>query len=96
MKLRDLGLSYEAAVHGIQSAIAYDMKNGGRATEPKHMRVGVDTSKAEMAGLATILIEKGVFTVEEYVEVMRRAVNEEVAMREAEISAKVGRKVDLR
>lgn len=82
--MRDLGLSYEAAAHGVQTAIAYDMGQGRKATEPKHMRTGIDLSKAEQAGLAKLLIDKGLFTIEEYVEAMRIAVNEEVALREEE------------
>lgn len=84
MKLRDLGLSYEAAAHGVQTAIAYDMANGCEVTEPKHMRVGIDMSKADMLGLVHLLIEKGVISEAEYIEAMRLSANEELAMREAE------------
>jgi len=83
-KLRDLGLSYEEAAHGVQTAIAYDMERGRKATEPKHMRVGIDMSKADMLGLAVLLIEKGIITPDEYVEAMRLSANEELAMREEE------------
>jgi hypothetical protein len=82
--MADLGLSYEEAMHGVQSAIAYEMGqavvNGHRhpPTEPKHLRVGVDGSKSDQGGLATLLIEKGVFTLEEYQEAMRLAANEEL------------------
>lgn len=84
MKLNDLGLSYEEAAHGVQSAIAFDIGKGGKAAEPKHMRVGIDMSKADMLGLVTLLIEKGVFTEVEYIEAMRLAANHELAMREAD------------
>lgn len=83
-KIIDLGLSYEAAAHGVQTAIAYAMSLGSGATTPKHMRVGIDMQKAEMGGLAHLLIQKGVFTSEEYVEAMRLAANSELAMREDE------------
>jgi hypothetical protein len=83
VKMRDLGLTYDQAAHGVQTAIAYVMENGGTPTTPKHLRVGVDMSKADMMGLATLLISKGVFTPEEYVEHLRLAANEELAMREA-------------
>lgn len=86
-KLRDLGLTYEQAGHGVQTAVAYDMHNAASpnhgATEPKHLRVGLDMSKSDQMGLATLLMDKGVFTPEEYVEYMRLAANEELAQREA-------------
>lgn len=81
---KDLGLSYQEAVHGIQTAIAYDMGRGRKTTEPKHMRTGIDLSKAEQGGLAMLLVDKGVFTWQEYAEYMRLAANHELAMREAE------------
>jgi len=83
-KLRDLGLTYEEAAHGVQTAVAYDMANGRKATEPKHMRTGIDLSKSDMLGLVTLLIEKGVFTLDEYAEFIRLSTNEELAMREEE------------
>jgi hypothetical protein len=82
MKMRDLGLTYEQAAHGVQTAIAFDMENGGKAATPKHLRVGVDMSKADMLGLTMLLISKGIITQEEYAEHMRLAANEELAMRE--------------
>jgi hypothetical protein len=90
-RLRDLGLTYEQAAHGVQSAINHDMVKigGGRSSEPKHMRVGIDMTKADMIGLAMLLIDKGVFTEAEHIEYMRLAANEELAMREAEYNGKV-------
>ena len=82
-KMRDLGLTYEQAAHGVQTAIAFDMENGGKAATPKHLRVGVDMSKADMMGLAMLLISKGVFTLAEYTEHMRLAATEEWPQREA-------------
>jgi hypothetical protein len=86
--MRDLGLSYEQAAHGVQTAIAYAMEKGGTATEPKHLRVGIDMEKSDMLGLVELLIAKGVFTSAEYLEYVRLAANEELAMREAEYGGK--------
>jgi hypothetical protein len=96
--MRDLGLSYEAAMHGVQSAIRYEMTQQGlpddasaaaykyeddhigrMATMLKHLRVGLDARASDAGGLAALLIAKGVFTSEEYVEHMRLAANEELA-----------------
>lgn len=59
---------YTAAAHRVQTAIEFGV--APKAMEPKHMRVGIDMSKADMAGLARLLIEKGVFTLEECVAAM--------------------------
>lgn len=83
--LKDLGLSYEVAAHGVQSAIATDLAEGRTsAVEPKHLRVGVDMSKSDMLGLTCLLIDKGIISQDEYLEYMRLGANTELAMREAE------------
>jgi hypothetical protein len=96
--MKDLGLSYEEAAHGVQCAILTDMNGFERcaAVEPKHMRTGIDMSKADMLGLAALLMDKGVITHDEYVEYMRRAANQEVAMREEEAFQKYGRRISFR
>jgi hypothetical protein len=80
--VRDLGLSYAAALHGIQSAVKFEVEhtvNRGTLEHVKHLRVGIDARAADAQGLATLLIAKGVFTAEEYAEHMRLAANEELA-----------------
>ena len=84
MQFRDLGLSYEEAAHGVQSAIKYEMEHDAhKATRPhietfKHLRTGLDCRASDAAGLAQLLIDKGVFTQDEYIESMRIAMNEEL------------------
>lgn len=77
--MRDLGLTYEQAMHGVQAGIAYAIGEGQTLAEPKHLRVGVDSSLSVHYGLCKLLIDKGVFTENEYMEAMRLAANEEVA-----------------
>lgn len=77
----DLGLSYESAMHGVQSAIAAFYMD---SAEPKHLRVGVDSCFVTDRALANLLIDKGVFTTEEYVEYCRLAANMEVHERQEE------------
>lgn len=82
MKLRDLGLSYEQAAHGVQSAIKYEMEERGwrgNENEWKHLRAGIDMRAAEAAGLVQLLIQKGILTEDEYLEAMRLSANEELA-----------------
>jgi hypothetical protein len=84
LRRADLGLSYEAAAHGVQTAIKFDMDQGGKATEPKHMRTGIDMSKSDQMALVSLLIDKGLFTLQEYEEYLRLAANSELHTRERE------------
>lgn len=83
-RLKDLGLTYKEAAHGVQSHIAYGIQIGEHATEPKHLRLGIDMEKADTLGLVCLLMDKGVITPEEYHEYLRRAANHELAMRQDE------------
>jgi hypothetical protein len=89
--MKDLDLTYVEALHGVQTAILYDMHNNEehKATEPKHLRVGVDMSKSDMLGLVSLLMDKGVITEEEYLEYIRLAANQELHMREQEWRSKL-------
>ena len=93
MEMKDLGLSYEEAAHGVQSAIKYELENStGRDTldQIKHLRVGIDCRAADMLGLAMLLMQKGVFTQAEYLEHMRLAMNAELARYEEHVRKKFG------
>lgn len=81
----DLGLSYEAALHGVQSAVAFEMSRpeSRSATEPKHLRVGINSAMIDCASVARLLMAKGIFTAEEYFEALRLEANHELATYEA-------------
>jgi hypothetical protein len=81
MIIKDLGLTYEEACHAMQTGVAYEMGHPERrrATEPKHLRVGVNSAMIETSTLAYLLIQKGVFTMKEYTEALRLMMNSEVA-----------------
>lgn len=83
MQKLDQGLTYEEAAHGVQTSIATN-PHYYRSTEPKHMRTGIDMSKADTLGLVSLLIDKGIFTKEEYVEYIRLSANVELTMRESQ------------
>lgn len=82
---------YVRAAHRIQTAIA--AKHGSLEQTPKHLRVGVDLSKVDQAGLATLLMAKGVFTEEEYLKALADAAEREADMRQAELSEQYGKPV---
>jgi hypothetical protein len=83
------------ASHAIQTGIAYEMSRGDEATHPKHLRTGIDTAKAEQAGLASLLISMGVFTIDQYYAAIADALEAEVARYESIIEQKYGVKVTL-
>lgn len=80
MSLQDLGLTYEQALHGIQTAIKYVMENvDSKFVQPKHLRVGIDSAHVTDLAITSLLIKKGIITKEEYIEEVRLAMNHELA-----------------
>lgn len=88
---------YRAAAHAMQSGVAMEMNYPERAsaTEPKHLRVGVNSAMVNDVALATLLIEKGIITKPEYHEAVASAMEDEARRYEASISQRVGGKVTL-
>lgn len=77
---------YMNAAHAMQSAVNFFMEQGiATDTTPKHLRVGVNSMMVESSTLATILMEKGVFTLEEYYERLADMMEQEVKMYEASL-----------
>ena len=80
---------YFDAAHAVQSGLAMLEQTNRRMFQPKHLRVGVDTSKAEQGGLAALLIRKGVFTEAEYIASMADAMEDEQRRLERELNVKL-------
>lgn len=81
---KDLGLTYEEALHGMQSGVFHEMNKGAdKSTTPKHLRVGINSSMISDAALAYLLIKKGIITEEEYKEELRLVANNELALYES-------------
>jgi hypothetical protein len=78
---------YAAAGHAMQTAVAIKMQHDGSETEPKHLRVGVNSALSSQGGLVTLLIAKGVFTLEEYSTAMADAMEREVETYREELIA---------
>ena len=79
-----------ALQHAVQTGIAYEIEQGGSAATPKHLRVGVDTALVDAGALVMLLIEKGVFTMEEYQTKRLEYWKREVEAYEARLSASLG------
>jgi hypothetical protein len=72
---------YLKAIHGVQSAIAYEIGAGlSTDTTPKHLRVGVNSAMVNDKALTVLLMKKGLFTQEEYVAAVADAAEDELAM----------------
>jgi hypothetical protein len=57
---------YAQAMHGVQSAIAFEIGTGVMNADHKHLRVGIDSAHVSQGALAELLVEKGLITVDEY------------------------------
>lgn len=81
----------------MQAGVAQEMNVPGRqsATEPKHLRVGVNTALIEGSAVAKILIEKGVFTELEYFTAIGDLLQREVDDYERRLSQHYGTKITL-
>lgn len=86
---------YLAALHAIQSGIAYMINSNPSIVDPKHLRVGIDSALVNDAATARLLIAKGVFTSEEYYEELVLEAEREVKRSEAEISKLLGADIKL-
>ena len=93
--IEDAKARYVRAVHAMQSGVAMMMSLDPKATQPKHLRVGVNSSMVDHAGLVALLIEKGVITDEEYISKIADAMEREVALYEAELTVRTGAEIHL-
>lgn len=79
---------YERAAHRVQTAIA---TNPDRPRDQyKDLRTGLDMRAADAAGLAKLLIAKGVFTMEEYLAAVADAAEQEADRQQDELSIRHG------
>lgn len=86
---------YERATHAMQSGVAMEMNYRSQPTEPKHLRVGVNSALVDSASLAKLLIEKGVITEGEYIAALASGMEAEVEEYERKLSRLTGTKITL-
>jgi hypothetical protein len=68
---------YLAAAHAMQTGVALKMQTDPAETTPKHLRTGVNSAMSDLGGLATLLMEKGIITQEEYFKAVADAMERE-------------------
>jgi len=82
---------WQRLTHAMQSGVAFEMNDPAiTATEPKHLRVGINAAMSDHGGLVELLVAKGVFTEREYMLAIVRKMREEVGHYEARANAKLG------
>ena len=87
---------YSKLMHAVQTGVAYKMNIDPTDTEPKHLRVGINSAMIQISAIVRILIDKGVFTEEEYYEKLIEIAEDEVQMYKDLLSAHFGTTIDLR
>lgn len=68
---------YEAALHAMQTGVAYYMERSDECS-PKHLRVGVNSALTSVGALAHLLLNKGVITELEYFTCLADLVEQDV------------------
>lgn len=86
---------YMAAAHGMQSGVAAMMHHDPKPTEPKHLRVGVNSALSNSGALAKLLIAKGVITEEEYIIAVADQMEQERDSYAQLLAERLGTKVTL-
>lgn len=92
-------LSYLDALHVIQSGVAKELDLVGSEIQNrhnKHLRVGINSGMINDAALVRLLIKKGLFTIEEYLEELRLEANRELDLYEDKLSRVYKTKITLR
>lgn len=86
---------YHAAAHGMQTGVEFSKDKTDQ--EPKHLRVGINCAMSDQGGLVTLLIEKGVFTRDEYEKAVADAMERERDAMQQRINAEypVGARIRL-
>lgn len=71
-------MDYEKLLHAMQSGVAMMMNYNPKETEPKHLRVGINAALCDHAALVNLLINKGVISDKEYIQVITDEMADEV------------------
>ena len=93
MNLEQKKQRYRDLAHAMQSGIEYSQDNFER--EHKHLRVGINSALSDNAALVSLLMKKGLFTEDEYLDVLIEFMEREVVRYEEELSKTYGASIKL-
>lgn len=80
----------EPRSHAVQTGVLFRLERDPTSGTMKHLRTGVDTSKAEHGGFARLLIRKGIITEAEYFAAIVEGLEYENEINEAWANAALG------
>ena len=96
---------YADLCHAVQSGIAWviatenpdvlDVNADPNLRAHKHLRVGIDVTKADQGALQELLVKKGIITDEEMMDALVAGMEREKALYEDKLSRHFGRKITL-
>ena len=86
---------YIKARHAMQSGVAMWINYDKKSTEPKHLRVGVNSAMVDSSALANLLIAKGIISEDEYFKALAERMEAEVKSYTERIEARIGGKINL-
>lgn len=88
---------YNQLLHAMQKGVGMVMEKGIlQETRPKHLRVGLNTTKCDHGALVKLLIEKGVITDGEYLDAIVGMMEIEVKTYQEKLSQLLGVEVRFR
>jgi hypothetical protein len=93
--IEDLERRYLAAMHKVQSGVAAKMEIDPKDVTPKSLRVGVNSSLLNNGALLHLLIDKGIITHEEFLEVLVDYAEREALMYEQLLSERYHTNIHL-
>jgi hypothetical protein len=93
--LNQLQERYAALCHAMQSGAAMKMNYDPTDTQPKHLRVGVNSAMVEHAALVQVLFDKGIISNEEYHQALCHWMEREVEMYKQWLSDRLGADINL-
>lgn len=95
MTPQEFTAEYERLAHAVQTGVMYELERDPHSGTPKHLRVGINTVKADLGAMTRLLIDKGVISMDEAFGYMLDGLREEVKMYERSLSTKYGITVTL-
>ena len=88
--------TYDELAHAVLTGVSYQLEHDPKAGTPKHLVHGNNMRAADQCALVCLLIEKGVFTEEEYRQAIRDELQREVERYEKMLAEKYETEITLR
>ena len=77
---------YVNLCHALQTGVGNILRLDGAEGTPKHLRTGLNILFCEHSALVMLLIEKGIFTEDEYFDSVNKVLAQEVSSYESKLS----------